>query len=132
MAIKEQEDIEYIRSMVLRKFPLLGVTMSKLETVANDKIEAAATDGKRIIYSPQFFKQLSDDEKVSVYVHEVMHVAFNHIMRSKDRDYKLWNIATDSVINQILKKVEILQSPLFFNDGFKKFHHIAYGIKNMS
>ena len=28
-----------------------------------------------------------------------MHVAFNHILRSKGRNQRLWNIATDSVIN---------------------------------
>ena len=32
-----------------------------------------------------------------------MHDAFDHIMRSKDKDPELWNIATDVVINQMLK-----------------------------
>ncbi|MBQ8785618.1 MAG: hypothetical protein IJZ59_06230 [Alphaproteobacteria bacterium] len=100
----QEEDIRYIRGKVLRKFPLLGVTMASLETYPNSRIKTACTDGKNIYYSPKFFAKLSDEEKVFVYAHEVMHVAFNHIMRSKGRQHKLWNIATDSVINQILKE----------------------------
>lgn len=100
----QEEDIRYIRGKVLRKFPLLGVTMASLETYPRDNIKTACTDGKSIYYSPKFFAKLSDEEKVFVYAHEVMHVAFNHIMRSKGRHHKLWNIATDSVINQILKE----------------------------
>ena len=100
----QEEDISYIRRRVLRKFPLLGVTMASLETYPNSRIKTACTDGKNIYYSPKFFAKLSDEEKIFVYAHEVMHVAFNHIMRSKGRQHKLWNIATDSVINQILKE----------------------------
>lgn len=107
MMTAQQEDIDYIRGRVLRKFPLLGVTMSQLKTVANDEVETAGTDGQTIYYSPRFFSKLSDDEKTFIYAHEVMHVAFNHILRSKDRVHRLWNIATDSVINQILKNSEL-------------------------
>lgn len=102
-----QEDIEYVKSRVLRKFPLLGVAMSQLKTVADDNIETAATNGKIVYYSPKFFSSLSDEEKTFIYAHEVMHVAFNHILRSKDRNHRLWNIATDSVINQILKNSDL-------------------------
>ena len=105
--IRQQEDIEYIRDMVLRKFPLLGVTMASLKTVADDAVGTAATDGRTVYYSPKFFNPMSDEEKTFVYAHEVMHVAFNHIMRSKNRNQGLWNIATDAVINQILKREDL-------------------------
>lgn len=104
---EQREDIDYIRERVLRKFPLLGVTMASLGTVADNRIETAATDGRKVYYSPDFFKTLTDDEKVFTYAHEVMHVAFNHILRSKGRNPRLWNIATDAVINQILKNEEL-------------------------
>lgn len=103
----QQEDIEYVKEQVLAKFPLLGVTMMSLPIVPNDKIGTAATDGHQVIYSPKFFRTLTDEQKQFVLAHEVMHVAFNHILRSKGRDPRLWNIATDSVINQILKKEEL-------------------------
>ena len=106
-ALRQQEDIEYVRDAVLRKFPLLGVTMARLKTVAAEKVGGtvvgtAGTDGKTIYYSPTYFDTLSDDEKVFVYAHEVMHVAFNHVLRSGNRNHRLWNQATDAVINQML------------------------------
>lgn len=104
---EQQEEIQYIKEQVLAKFPLLGVTMRPLSVVADDRIGTAATDGHRIIYSPKFFTTLSDEQKQFIFAHEVMHVAFNHILRSKGRDQRLWNIATDSVINQILKNEKL-------------------------
>ena len=108
----DSDEIDYIKGQVLQKFPLLGVTMSALNTVADNNIGTAATDGHNIYYSPKFFSSLSDDEKTFIYAHEVMHVAFNHILRSKGRDQALWNTATDAVINQILKNEGL---PIFGN-----------------
>ena len=48
-----------------------------------------------------------NEQKQFVFAHEIMHVAFNHILRSKGRNQRLWNIATDSVINQILKNEKL-------------------------
>lgn len=108
----DSDEIDYIKGQVLQKFPLLGVTMSALNTVADSNIGTAATDGHNIYYSPKFFSSLSDDEKTFIYAHEVMHVAFNHILRSKDKDQRLWNKATDAVVNQILKSEGL---PIFGN-----------------
>ncbi len=96
-------EIDYIKGAVLRKFPHLGVALSGLKIRPLTQINTAATDGKTVYYSPEFFDPLKDEEKVFIIAHEVMHVAFNHILRSKDRDEEVWNIATDAVINQILK-----------------------------
>lgn len=104
---EQQEEIQYIKEQVLAKFPLLGVTMRPLSVVPDDRIGTAATDGHQIIYSPKFFSTLSDEQKQFIFAHEVMHVAFNHILRSKGRNQRLWNIATDSVINQILKNEKL-------------------------
>lgn len=105
--VRRAADIEYTRECVLRKFPLLGVTMANLKTVVAPRaggqtIETAATDGEQVFINPEFFDSINDDQRVFIYAHEVMHVAFNHILRSKGRNHKLWNIATDAVINQML------------------------------
>lgn len=106
--VRRNADIEYVRDCVRRKFPLLGTTMAELKTVAARRVggaalDTAATDGKNVYYNPDFFDKLTDDERTFVYAHEVCHVAFNHILRSKGRNQKLWNTATDAVINQMLK-----------------------------
>ena len=111
-ALRQREEMDYIRSAVVLRFPLLGAIMAGVEIYSTDEypimtrsgpLKTAATDGKDIFYSPEYFATLSDEEKIFVIAHEVLHIAFNHIMRSGDRDDELWNEAGDAVINQILK-----------------------------
>lgn len=101
--IRPDKDFKDIQDRVLRKFPLLGTTMSKLKFVASNSVGTAATDGNVVYYTPKFFDTLTDSQKDFVLAHEILHVAFNHMLRSKDKNPRLWNIATDAVINQILK-----------------------------
>ena len=44
------------------------------------------------------------NSKFFLFAHEICHVAFEHIFRSEGKDKRLWNIATDSVINALLKQ----------------------------
>jgi len=99
----QHKGIEYIKNGVLRKFPLLGTTMSKLKFIEdNEHTKTAKTDGESVYYNTNFMKNLKYDQKVFLFAHELMHVAFNHIHRMKDKDHDLWNKATDAVINQLL------------------------------
>jgi len=102
LTAEQKEEVEYIKDRMLAKFPLLGVTLAKLDVEADDRAGTAYTTGSKICYSPKYFKTLSDDEELFIFAHEVFHVAFEHIERRKGHDRDLWNIATDAVINQIL------------------------------
>ena len=95
------DDIDFIRQKVLVKFPALGVYMVRTKYHTSN-CGTACTDGKDIFVDPKFWDKLNDNEKVFLVGHEILHIASNHIMRSKDRDGEVWNIATDSVINQML------------------------------
>ena len=101
--VQQKSIIENIKNGVLRKFPLLGATMSNLTFESSNNIPTAATNGEKVFYSPEFVEELSYDERIFLFSHEIMHDAFDHIMRSKGKDPELWNIATDAVINQMLK-----------------------------
>ena len=69
----------------------------------SNEVPTAATDGLSITYNPEFFKSLTDEERVFLLAHEVFHVAFSHMIRRGNRDFKLYNMAGDFVINQVLK-----------------------------
>lgn len=78
---------------------LVSVCLS-LRHVWDISIPTACTDGKSIRYNPNFFvDELSADERIFLLMHETMHVAFQHILRLKDRNKKVWNAAADYVIN---------------------------------
>lgn len=70
-----------------------------MEHVFTDQVNTAATNGKKILYNPDFFMTLNEDERVFLLIHETMHVAYMHMLRIGDRNHKKWNIATDHVIN---------------------------------
>ncbi len=97
-------DINKIKRRLLIKYPLFGSVMAKSSFVIEPSVGTAATDGSKIYYSPKFMESLTEDEQVFVLAHEVCHIALNHIFRSEGKDNKLWNIATDSVINAYLKQ----------------------------
>ncbi|MBQ7659333.1 MAG: hypothetical protein IJS26_01120 [Alphaproteobacteria bacterium] len=103
LTLEQKKEVQEIKNAVLRKFPRLGSVVRGLDFEANDNIGTAATNGKKVIYSPSFLHTLDDGRQTFLFAHEICHVAFDHIMRSKDKEPGLWNIATDSVINQILK-----------------------------
>lgn len=100
-------DLDSIKRKMLRKYPAFGATISgvKYQIVGNNHpVKTAATDGKTIYANAQYMASLPEDEQVFTLAHEVCHIALKHIQRSKDKDMRLWNIATDAVINQHLKK----------------------------
>ena len=49
-----------------------------------------------------FVDQHTDKEIIGVVAHEVLHVAFKHMLRRGERDPERWNIACDHAINHIL------------------------------
>jgi len=61
-----------------------------------------ATDMQVIYYHPKFVMECSKQELMGVIAHEVLHVAFFHGTRRKERDPRLWNFACDYAINPIL------------------------------
>lgn len=105
--MQQKKMLESVKNGVLRKFPLLGATMANLKFEPSKRVQTAGTDGERVVYSPEYVEKLTYDERVFLFSHEIMHDAFDHIMRSKGKDPELWNQATDAVINQMLKSAKL-------------------------
>lgn len=97
-------NIETLKRKMLVKYPFFGSVITNAKFKESKDISTAETDGKAIYYNPDFLEKLSVEEQMFILAHEVCHIAFNHILRSKDKDTRLWNIATDAVINQFLKR----------------------------
>lgn len=97
-------DIEALKRKMLVKYPFFGSVVAGVAYKESEDIPTAGTDGKTIYYNPEFLKRLSVEEQTFIFAHEVCHIAFNHIIRSEGKEATLWNIATDAVINQFLKR----------------------------
>ena len=97
-------DIELLKRKMLVKYPFFGSVLANVCYKENKDIPTAGTDGETIYYNSEFLERLSVEEQTFIFAHEVCHIAFNHILRSEGKDEDLWNIATDGVINQFLKR----------------------------
>lgn len=65
----------------------------------NPEVKTMGVDGVSIFIAPQFLMDLTDDQCVNVFLHELGHVIHMHHLRRGKRDAKKWNIAGDYVIN---------------------------------
>ena len=97
-------DIIALKNKMLVKYPFFGTIIASVHYVEDENIKTAETDGKMIYYNPFFLEKLEPLQQTFVLAHEVCHIAFNHISRSFGKDMDTWNIATDAVINQFLKR----------------------------
>lgn len=104
-------DIAALKRKMLVKYPFFGSVVASVDYKENTNIPTVGTDGKTIYYNPEYLEGLSIEEQTFIFAHEVCHIAFNHILRSEGKEPKLWNMATDGVINQFLKQ-----------DGLKMVH----------
>lgn len=78
-------------------------TRMKLIDVTDDGwLPTAATDGRNFYYNREFVDKLSIKEIEFLFGHEVLHAVFEHCYRRDSRDARLWNIACDYSVNDIL------------------------------
>ena len=113
--------LQDVKRIMLVRFPRFGAQIAATNLEFSTDFHTAATDGKNVYFNPNYFASLSDDDKLFLVAHEFMHLKFEHMYRIMDkngqkRDFELWNIATDAIINANLER-----------DGFK----IKEGYVNM-
>jgi predicted metal-dependent peptidase len=87
---------------LILEHPFVGSIALGMPHTLSDQIPTAATNGKRVLYNPDFIGKLSDDQLKFLVAHECMHPMLEHNFRRQSRDPKRWNMAADYVINQLL------------------------------
>ncbi|MDR0439905.1 MAG: VWA-like domain-containing protein [Candidatus Accumulibacter sp.] len=100
-----EEALAYALLKLSRREPFFSTLAFYLnpEFSDNPTLLTAATDGLRVWLNRDFFSALNLSEQTGLLLHEVMHIAFEHVFRRGDRDAKRWNIACDFVVNQMIK-----------------------------
>lgn len=98
-----QEKLTKARVALLIAHPFFGNMATRMTLEVNDTwCDTAATDGRKFYYNPSFIDSLTLKETEFLFAHEVLHNAFEHLLRKHNRDHKLFNIAADYAVNQIL------------------------------
>lgn len=109
-------------------FSVLAMRLPCEPAAPENGVGTAATDGKRIVYSPEFIAGLSVPETIGVIAHEVMHCASMHHARMGTRAMRKWNIACDLAINGVLQQAgfALPQGGLF--PGVGKYAALPVGL----
>ncbi len=99
--------IEQAKIELLLDQTFFGHLLMHLEFVPTERIKTAGTDGRRVYWNPEFFKDFTIDIIKTVITHEVLHVAFGHhegyrFYDVKDEQALKWNLACDCIVNQTL------------------------------
>ena len=79
-----------------------GTSLTRMPIVERDDLATMATDGKKVYWNRAFTDSLSPQETATVLLHEILHVLFKHVLRMRNRNHKLWNIACDHAVNWII------------------------------
>lgn len=57
-----------------------------------------------LYYNPEWIGKIPQDQVKTVVAHEVMHVALEHLLRLKNKQPKVWNMAADTIVNNLLSR----------------------------
>ncbi len=90
---------------LLTLHPLYGFVAASVSTVATDKVETirmASIPDLIIYYNPGWFGSLSNQHKLGIVLHELLHVVLLHQYRRGNRQILLWSVACDLSVNEML------------------------------
>ena len=116
--------ISKARTQLLLKFPFFGSLALYLQPKNDPSTPTMRTEGFTLHYNDEFVQNLGNTGGInllmSVLIHEVMHAALQHIWRRGKRDPKIWDMACDYVVNQIVKEQGLkLPSDVLLSDRFQ-------------
>jgi predicted metal-dependent peptidase len=123
MRAEVQERIVVARVGLLLRHPFFGNMATRLKIqAADDWCPTAATDGRNLYYNTQFFNAMGNKEIEFVIAHEILHCVYDHFSRREHRNPKLYNIAADYIVNNLLVRDRIGVKPKLI-DCFQDFKY---------
>ena len=105
--------------------PLFTNLMYSMEYIEDPSCGTMATDGKKVWYSPEWVKTLTDNELTGVLIHEFIHSANDHPFRMRGLDKDRVQKAADLSVNSIIMdygRVQLPEGGIF--PGCGEFSHI--------
>ena len=102
-----QDQLSRISKTLIFSEPFYGIFLIGMHKEFNKNCSTAGVGkhgiGMRLVINPDFFAELSELHQQGLLKHELLHIAFGHlIMADKYPNKKLFNIAADIEINQYI------------------------------
>ena len=102
--VKAEKAFDKVKIQALIQGSVFITTVGfNLSVTFDPKYPTAGTNGTDIIINPDFFLDLTKDERLFLYLHEIYHVVFMHMIRGENKNHEKYNQAADYVINILLR-----------------------------
>jgi len=90
------------KTSLILEHPFIGAIALNMPFELSDRVPTAATNGKRVVFNPEFIKDMSDEELKFLTAHEVFHPMLEHNFRRGERNHRKWNRACVSLDTLVL------------------------------
>ena len=122
------------KTALVLEHPFIGNVAMNMPFKISEDVPTAATNGKQVLFNPDFCADLNDEEMKFLIAHECMHPMMEHNFRRQNRDPRKWNQAADYVINKLLVDEHIGKMPdcgLLSDDIYNAGNGTSDGIYNI-
>jgi predicted metal-dependent peptidase len=93
------------------KSPFFAILALFARFIPSSTLPTAATDGKNILFNPDYLLSLPCNQQDGLILHEVLHAALLHVPRRGEKERLLWNIAADIVVNGMIVQQGCFELP---------------------
>jgi predicted metal-dependent peptidase len=132
--VEVEKRLSKAKTALVLEHPFIGSIALNMPFKLSDEVPTAATNGKMVMFNPDFCEKLSDEELKFLVAHECMHPMLEHNFRRQDRDMRKWNKAGDYIINKLLVDENIGRMPsmgLLDDDIWQQGNGTTDGIYNV-
>jgi len=99
------DKIKKARTIMLKYHPFFGQLAMYLQPKEVKEIKTMAVDPKgNLYYNPDYVNKLTFNELIAILMHEVLHLALQHLIRRGKRNEVIWNFACDMCVNRIIEE----------------------------
>ena len=99
------------------KHSFWSFVIAKMQLSINKTVPTAGAgffnNNYQLIINPDFFNPLPLEQRMGILIHECMHVTLKHIFRKGERDHKLYNVAADMALNQMIDRTWLPEGAIY-------------------
>ena len=111
-----QEKIAKAKARLMLEHPYIGALATALQLKSDPKALTFSSDGRSVIYNEEYFEKVPLDEVEFALANGAMHAVLKHQERLHDRVGRIWQAATDLVVNSMLVKNGFVLPPYVYYD----------------
>lgn len=96
-------DFSEICGALSERWPQWSERIRMLEFRESPAARPVDNDGRAVLYSERMLRYYTPENRIFYMAQQLLHLQLNHDARRGDRDRRLWRMASDAVVNEMLR-----------------------------